>query len=99
MQVQYGAIILSFLGALHWGFEFAGYGGGPRGVPRYALGIAPVLGAWTTLLVPSTEAALVAQWAMFAGMWFADQRTTSWGWSPKWYSTVRCHLTSPPERC
>lgn len=27
LQVTYGAVMLSFLGALHWGFEFAGYGG------------------------------------------------------------------------
>lgn len=27
VQETYGAVMLSFLGALHWGFEFAGYGG------------------------------------------------------------------------
>ncbi|KAG5723433.1 hypothetical protein E4T56_gene14140, partial [Termitomyces sp. T112] len=27
IQVTYGAVMLSFLGALHWGMEFAGYGG------------------------------------------------------------------------
>ena len=27
IQTTYGAVMLSFLGALHWGFEFAGYGG------------------------------------------------------------------------
>ena len=27
LQTTYGAVMLSFLGALHWGFEFAGYGG------------------------------------------------------------------------
>lgn len=27
IQMTYGAVLLSFLGALHWGFEFAGYGG------------------------------------------------------------------------
>ena len=27
IQMTYGAVMLSFLGALHWGFEFAGYGG------------------------------------------------------------------------
>ena len=27
IQTTYGAVLLSFLGALHWGFEFAGYGG------------------------------------------------------------------------
>ncbi|KAG8962097.1 hypothetical protein FRC03_004580 [Tulasnella sp. 419] len=27
VQVTYGAVLLSFLGALHWGMEFAAYGG------------------------------------------------------------------------
>lgn len=27
VQVTYGAVLLSFLGALHWGMEFTGYGG------------------------------------------------------------------------
>ena len=27
IQMTYGAVMLSFLGALHWGFELAGYGG------------------------------------------------------------------------
>lgn len=26
-QITYGAVILSFLGAMHWGMEFAKYGG------------------------------------------------------------------------
>ena len=27
VQIGYGAIILSFLGAIHWGLEFASFGG------------------------------------------------------------------------
>ena len=27
IQVGYGAVLLSFLGAIHWGLEFAGMGG------------------------------------------------------------------------
>ena len=48
LQVGYGAVILSFLGAIHWGLEFAGYGG-RKSVRRYAIGlIAPAL-AWPTV--------------------------------------------------
>jgi Protein of unknown function (DUF3429) len=66
IQVTYGAIILSFLGALHWGMEFAGYGGS-QGYPRLWLGVAPLLVAWPTLaLEPSM--ALVAQWFAFTAL-------------------------------
>ncbi|KAJ7940140.1 hypothetical protein B0H13DRAFT_1936776 [Mycena leptocephala] len=40
VQVTYGAVMLSFLGALHWGMEFAGLGG-YQGYKRLALGAAP----------------------------------------------------------
>ncbi|GAA5953860.1 hypothetical protein JCM3765_000671 [Sporobolomyces pararoseus] len=93
LQVQYGSIILSFLGAVHWGFEWAKYGG-VKGNPRYILGVAPVLAGWSTLLLAPGQLALVGQWAAFFGMWYADQQTTSKGWAPRWYSTYRFWLTS-----
>lgn len=73
-------------GAIHWGFEFAGYGG-RKGFPRYAMGITPVMLAWPTLLLPG-QIALAAQWASFTIAWYLDMRATSAGWTPKWYSTV-----------
>ncbi|GAA5858990.1 hypothetical protein JCM1840_003699 [Sporobolomyces johnsonii] len=92
LQVQYGAIILSFLGAVHWGFEWSKFGG-VQGNPRYLLGVAPVLAGWSTLLIPG-HLALVGQWAAFFAMWYADQRATMAGWAPRWYSTYRFWLTS-----
>jgi len=86
-QVTYGAVMLSFLGALHWGMEFAGYGG-QQGYKRLALGAAPVLIAWSTLTLDPTPA-LAAQWMAFTGMWYADSRATSLGWAPKWFSQYR----------
>lgn len=95
LQVQYGAIILSFLGAVHWGLEWSKFGG-VVGDRRYILGIAPVLAGWSTLLFAG-PLALVGQWAAFFGMWYADQRATTNGWTPRWYSTVRfLFFTSPP---
>lgn len=62
-QVTYGAVMLSFLGALHWGMEFARYGG-YQGYPRLILGVAPLLCAWPTLAM-EPQLALVAQWFLF----------------------------------
>lgn len=49
----YGAVILSFLGAVHWGFalqpEVGQEGAGPR---RLILGVIPSLLAWIALLLP-----------------------------------------------
>ncbi|GAA5836952.1 hypothetical protein JCM11251_004457, partial [Rhodosporidiobolus azoricus] len=85
LQVQYGAIILSFLGAVHWGFEWSKYGG-VQGNRRYLLGVAPVLAGWGSLLIPG-QMALVSHWAAFFGMWYVDQKATTKGWAPRWYST------------
>ncbi|WWC90517.1 uncharacterized protein L201_005453 [Kwoniella dendrophila CBS 6074] len=91
IQITYGAIILSFLGALHWGMEFAKLGG-EQGYSRLFLGIVPVLAAWPTLLA-GHGIALAAQWFGFTGMWFLDQRATIAGWTTSWYSTYRFYLS------
>ncbi|KAH9079284.1 hypothetical protein EDB83DRAFT_2503762 [Lactarius deliciosus] len=91
IQVTYGAVMLSFLGALHWGMEFAGLGG-HKGYQRLALGAAPVIYAWPTLALDPTMA-LIVQWVGFTGLWYADLRATSAGWTPKWYSQYRFYLS------
>ncbi|KAL1937631.1 hypothetical protein VTO73DRAFT_13017 [Trametes versicolor] len=91
LQVTYGAVMLSFLGALHWGFEFAGYGG-QKFYPRLLLGAAPVVFGWSTLALDPTMA-LIAQWFGFTGLWWADLRATGAGWAPLWYSQYRFYLS------
>ncbi|WVQ80051.1 hypothetical protein IAT38_002152 [Cryptococcus sp. DSM 104549] len=91
IQVTYGAILLSFLGAIHWGMEFAQLGG-TKGYARLALGVAPVLFAWPTTFL-SHGMALATQWAGFTLMWVADQRASSEGWTTPWYSTYRFYLS------
>ncbi|KZV71609.1 hypothetical protein PENSPDRAFT_743060 [Peniophora sp. CONT] len=90
-QTTYGAVMLSFLGALHWGMEFSGFGG-QKGYPRLLLGAAPVVFAWSTLGFEPTTA-LVAQWLGFTGLWYADLKATAGGWTPKWYSQYRFYLS------
>ena len=90
-QTTYGAVMLSFLGALHWGMEFSGFGG-QKGYPRLLLGAAPVVFAWSTLSFEPTTA-LVAQWLGFTGLWYADLKATAGGWTPKWYSQYRFYLS------
>jgi len=79
IQVTYGAVMLGFLGALHWGMEFASYGGN-KGSKRLMLGIAPVIAGWGTLAL-DPGMALISQWAAFTGLWYADMKATSAGWS------------------
>jgi hypothetical protein len=50
----YGATILSFLGAVHWGLALrAPPGEAPAAWPRLGLGVVPALVAWVALLLPA----------------------------------------------
>lgn len=83
--------ILSFLGAIHWGLEYAGYGGHQR-YQRYAIGCSMPAIAWPTMLMPF-EYALITQFAAFTGLYFADARQGVRGFAPSWYPTYRFVLT------
>jgi len=91
IQVGYGAVIISFLGAIHWGLEYAGYGG-HQSYRRYMYGVVAPAVAWPTIMMP-VEYALITQFAAFTFLYFADARATVRGWFPHWYSTYRFVLT------
>jgi len=91
VQVTYGAILISFSAALHWGMEIANYNGS-KGYPRLFLGALPVVYAWSTLALDPMNA-LVAQWAGFTALWFCDMKATTAGWTPNWYSQYRFYLS------
>jgi len=91
LQLGYGATIISFLGAIHWGLEWAGYGG-EQGYPRYAIGVVATAVAWPTLLL-SAEVGLITQFLAFTFLYYADSRAARAGWAPKWYGIYRFVLT------
>ncbi|MDI1491863.1 MAG: hypothetical protein OHK93_003074 [Ramalina farinacea] len=91
IQIGYGAVIISFLGAIHWGLEWAKYGG-TVGYTRYAYGVVAPAIAWPTMLLP-IEYALISQFCAFTFLYFADARAVVRGWAPAWYSTYRFVLT------
>ncbi|KAI5209711.1 hypothetical protein AUEXF2481DRAFT_30298 [Aureobasidium subglaciale EXF-2481] len=91
LQVGYGAVIISFLGAVHWGLEFAGFGG-TQGYKRYAIGVWTPAVAWPTILLP-VEYALITQFIAFNFLYYTDSRACKRGWTPPWYAVYRFVLT------
>lgn len=87
--VAYGAVILSFVGAVHWGTALAT---GSMRIMRLALSVLPALLAWAALLLPAAAAA----WLLLGGFlllraWEASPpvaRTL-----PAWYRGLRTRLT------
>lgn len=83
--------IISFLGAIHWGLEWAGYGG-EQGYPRYMIGVVATAVAWPTLLL-SAEVGLITQFLAFTFLYYTDSRAARAGWAPRWYGIYRFVLT------
>jgi glutaredoxin len=87
--IAYGAVTLSFVGAVHWGRAL---GGGHMAVMRMAVSILPALIGWAALLLPATRAA----WLLLAAFillraWEASEPVA--GTLPDWYRRLRTRLT------
>ncbi|KAM0365813.1 hypothetical protein ACHAPZ_005642 [Fusarium culmorum] len=94
LQLGYGAVIISFLGAIHWGLEYAEKSPSlQRTRFRYGMGLASSIIAWPTVILP-IEYALTTQFMAFVGLYFADSRAATKGWAPRWYGSYRFLLTA-----
>ncbi|KAH7224131.1 hypothetical protein BKA60DRAFT_618563 [Fusarium oxysporum] len=94
IQLGYGAVIISFLGAIHWGLEYAEKQPlRERTRFRYGMGLAASIVAWPTLMLP-VEYALTSQFMAFVALYFADSRAATKGWAPRWYGSYRFLLTA-----
>lgn len=90
--MTYGAVILSFLGGIHWGVAIArdpGAGALPR---RLVVSVAPSLIAWAGLLLP-LKVGLLLLAAGFAAILYVDIRATRAGEMPPWYPRLRLPLS------
>lgn len=90
--VAYGAVILSFLGGVHWGLAI---GRGPSSIvsgSHLILSVVPSLVGWAALLLPVGADLLLLALA-FAAMFIVDLRLTQNGPLPAWYPRLRLPLT------
>jgi len=90
LQIAYGAIILSFLGAVHWGLALAQDDAGNW--RRLGLSVLPALAGWLALMIALPFGLLLLALG-FAAVFFADLRTVAAGRAPAWYKALRKALT------
>jgi len=95
----YGAVILSFVGALHWGFAMTlgGLSAGQRDA-RFAWSVVPALLAWPALLLPTLSAGLLLVAGFLAHYW-QDRRLAGMAELPAWYLPLRLRLSSVACLC
>lgn len=101
--IEYSAIILSFLGAVHWGMALVGPGSAERGSwqggaenLRLALGVLPALIGWAALLVSVAAAPAIALALLIAGFvatTVVEARAARDGLVPAGYMRMRWGLT------
>ena len=90
LQIEYGAIVLGFLGAVHWGLAMAE--AAADNWRRLAPAVLPALVGWTALMIPAPVGLLLLALG-FAGMYFADRAAATANRAPEWYAALRKSLT------
>ncbi len=93
--IAYGAVILSFLGAVHWGLVIGAAAPRAAGM-RLGLGVVPSLIGWLALLLGGavgSGAALVTLIAGFAATVYGESRATRAGLIPPGYMVLRWGLS------
>lgn len=89
--IAYGAVVLSFLGAVHWGFVI-GVSQPPAPGWRLTLGVLPALAAWVALLLTTAigqGAGLLILLAAFAATLYVEARGARDGLVPRGYMLLR----------
>ncbi|MGJ4892109.1 DUF3429 domain-containing protein [Bradyrhizobium sp. HKCCYLS3077] len=90
-QIGYGAVIVSFLGALHWGA--AVQTPALANWPRMAWGVTPSLLGWVALLLPPLPALVLLTASLLAALVF-DEFSFSADASQAWLLKLRRVLTA-----
>jgi hypothetical protein len=95
----YGAVILAFVGALHWGMSLREFRGSrAEGWIALLSGVVPAVLAWAAILLPSqTGLRLLA--ASFVACLAMDVRFASRHEVPPWYFRLRAGLTAVVVAC
>jgi len=97
--LAYGAAILSFVGALHWGFAMMW----PQlpaqeGARLFAWSTVPALAAWVALMLPPAGAATLLM-AGFVAHYVQDRRLAARHPLPAWYLPLRLRLSAVACLC
>ena len=91
----YGAVILSFMGGIHWGLAMAQ---GGTSWARLGLAVLPALLGWMALLLP-LPFGLPLLAAAFAVLLAGDLQAVRAGLAPGWYPRLRWPLSAVVILC
>ena len=90
----YAAVIVSFLGGIHWGFAFRG---GAADASLFTRGVVPSLVAWVAVVMPA-YAGLIVLGVMLVVCYLVDRRVYPAQGAAPWL-TLRFRLTAVGSLC
>lgn len=93
LLTSYGAVILSFVGALHWGYAVRDAPTGVHAWWRYGWSVVPALLAWLCLMLPASTAAPVLAAGLVACLVVDECLARGLG-MPVWFLPLRRVLTA-----
>ncbi len=100
MLIAYGAIILSFMGGVHWGIAMTKTVG--KNIPiqpwHLVLSVIPALLGWTATFF-DTRYAIAVLAVGFVALLIVDMNWASGNCAPAWYGKLRLQLTSTVLLC
>ena len=85
----YGAVILSFVGAVHWGLTMRG----DRSPYWYIWSVMPAILGWLAIVLLDIKISLLALAIAFTLAWSVDRQASLQGLIPAWYMQMRHILT------
>ena len=86
----YGAVILSFVGAVHWGLTMRE----DRSPYWYVWSIIPAILGWLAIVLLDIKISLLALAIAFTLAWSVDRQANLQGLIPAWYMQLRHILTA-----
>ena len=92
--LDYAAVILAFMGAIHWGLAMRAEAKDERAQIQLALSVIPPLLGWLAI-APGVPIGLALPMLLlaFVGLYLADLRAVRLGLAPRWYTRLRTPLT------
>ncbi|SFH55579.1 Protein of unknown function [Pseudomonas syringae] len=97
--VNYGAVILSFVGALHWGFAMTAQDmKAEQRSDRFIWSVIPALIAWIATLLPMPLGCLLLVIGFVVHLW-QDRQLSQVISLPAWYLPMRLRLTVVASVC
>ncbi|ASW01178.1 DUF3429 domain-containing protein [Paraburkholderia aromaticivorans] len=97
-MLAYGACIVSFVGAVHWGIWLAAAGSQPHSAMALGWSVLPAVAAWALLAI-GTRYALPGMAALLAACLLVDLALWRIDALPGWYLRMRALLTTVGALC